>query len=223
MPEQTCVECHRPMTVVDGRWVHQLGESGPCPPAICECGKNIHLVDAIWRHVNTMNRTECAWDGDLEDGAVKVAKPRNPVNPLNPYESGLSQQGFTTTSMFVQAEADPVNHPSHYSSGRFAIECIAFTRHMTFSLGNAFKYVWRWQEKGGVEDLRKALVYLNWAIEDNEPKPADAVFDLVNEHILTAAWDHEVYGALVFIGYGHKHLAAQLITSAITELEQLEA
>lgn len=214
MPEQTCVECHRPMTVVDGRWVHQLGESGPCPPAICECGKNIHLVDAIWRHTQTA-KTSCDWDGDLESRtSLRIAKPRNPA------ESKSSWLDPTPAELEAAAKADPVNHPSHYSSGRFAIECIAFTRLMSFSLGNAFKYVWRWQEKGGVEDLRKALVYLNWAIEDNEPKPVDAVFDLVNEHILTADWDHEVYGALVFIGYGHKHLAAQLITSAITELEE---
>lgn len=219
MSEQTCVECHRPMTVVDGRWVHQLGESGPCPPAICECGKNIHLVDAIWRHVNTMNRTECAWDGDLEGVELKVAKPRNPANPLNPYESGLSQQGFTTTSMVVQAKADPVNHPAHYSSTRFSIECIAFTRLMSFSVGNAFKYIWRWQEKGGVEDLRKARVYLNWAIEDNETVISEQLVEMAKQYILPAKWDHIVYAGLYLICDGNLNLAASILTDAIEELE----
>lgn len=205
MPEQTCVECHRPMTVVDGRWVHQLGESGPCPPAICECGKNIHLVDAIWRHTENMI-TACEWDGDLEAGPARVATPRNSKSWLDPVPGEVD-------------ESDPVNHPGHYSATRFAVECIAFTRLMSFSLGNAFKYVWRWQEKGGVEDLRKALVYLNWAIEDAEPKPVDKVRVLVNAYILPADWDHEVYGALVLIGYGHKNLAASVIRSTILELE----
>lgn len=65
--------------------------------------------------------------------------------------------------------SDPVRHPSHYAVGRFGIQCIAFTRYMTFSAGNAVKYVWRWQEKGGIEDLEKSLVYLTWANEDGLP------------------------------------------------------
>ena len=31
--------------------------------------------------------------------------------------------------------------------------------------GNVMKYVWRYEQKGGVESLRKANVYLNWLIE----------------------------------------------------------
>lgn len=33
--------------------------------------------------------------------------------------------------------------------------------------GNVIKYVSRWKEKGGVEDLRKAIHYLEFLIEDN--------------------------------------------------------
>lgn len=40
---------------------------------------------------------------------------------------------------------DNVNHPKHYTSGFDSrqVECIDITREMPFSLGNAFKYVWR--------------------------------------------------------------------------------
>ena len=31
--------------------------------------------------------------------------------------------------------------------------------------GNTIKYLWRWRQKGGVEDLEKADVYLRWLIE----------------------------------------------------------
>lgn len=62
---------------------------------------------------------------------------------------------------------DNVNHPKHYQP-RFkprAIECIEFSRLMPFSLGNAFKYIWRAGSKGGkdkaVEDLEKARWYLH--------------------------------------------------------------
>ncbi|UYA63275.1 DUF3310 domain-containing protein [Neisseria gonorrhoeae] len=41
-----------------------------------------------------------------------------------------------------------------------AFECIGFAQYLNFNLGNAFKYIWRHKEKGGREDLEKALRYL---------------------------------------------------------------
>ena len=31
--------------------------------------------------------------------------------------------------------------------------------------GNILKYVWRYQQKGGKEDLEKAKVYMGWLID----------------------------------------------------------
>lgn len=69
--------------------------------------------------------------------------------------------------------SDNVNHPNHYCNG--GIECIdAIRASMTpkgfidYCKGNVIKYVFRWEHKGGVEDLRKAQVYLGWAIEAAE-------------------------------------------------------
>ncbi|WP_304675225.1 DUF3310 domain-containing protein [Neisseria polysaccharea] len=61
---------------------------------------------------------------------------------------------------------DNIN-PSHYR--QHAHECIEFTQHMNFNLGNAFKYIWRHKEKGGREDLEKALWYLERQ-RDDAPK-----------------------------------------------------
>lgn len=65
---------------------------------------------------------------------------------------------------------DPmVLHPPHYGAARFGIECIAFTRLMMFNPGNAFKYVWRCEDKGNpIQDLEKARTYWGWAFEDGE-------------------------------------------------------
>ena len=57
---------------------------------------------------------------------------------------------------------DNIN-PQHYQNQ--PVECIEFTEHMGFLLGNAFKYVWRYKEKNSKEDLKKAEWYLNKAIE----------------------------------------------------------
>ena len=54
--------------------------------------------------------------------------------------------------------SEKVNNPAHYTQQ--PVECIEFTQHMTFCLGNAFKYVWRYADKNGVEDLKKAQWYL---------------------------------------------------------------
>lgn len=62
---------------------------------------------------------------------------------------------------------DPVNMPSHYTSGK--VECIDAIEAATSSLngfeafctGNALKYLWRWKLKGGEEDLKKARWYID--------------------------------------------------------------
>lgn len=53
---------------------------------------------------------------------------------------------------------DAVNHPTHYTNQE--VECIEITKHLNFLLGNAVKYLWRFQDKNGNEDLEKAKWYL---------------------------------------------------------------
>jgi hypothetical protein len=50
--------------------------------------------------------------------------------------------------------------PTHYKTHPSGIECIQITEHMNFCLGNAIKYIWRADMKGGKEDLEKAIWYL---------------------------------------------------------------
>lgn len=65
---------------------------------------------------------------------------------------------------------EEINHPSRYAGGKF--ECIevmadVFGKEAVkhFCLLNAFKYIWRQEKKGGVEDVKKAVWYLNKYIE----------------------------------------------------------
>lgn len=64
---------------------------------------------------------------------------------------------------------DPVNHPTHYTTGK--IECIDFItdKKLNFCRGNAVKYIVRAGLKDPskeIEDLEKAVFYLNREIED---------------------------------------------------------
>lgn len=66
---------------------------------------------------------------------------------------------------YKQPKPDIVNHPPHYKNHPSGVECIQITEHMSFTLGNAMKYIWRADYKNGVEDLQKAVWYLNREIE----------------------------------------------------------
>jgi hypothetical protein len=72
-------------------------------------------------------------------------------------------------------EHDPINHPKHFTSHPSGIECIEVVRHMGFNLGNATKYIWRAGLKGdAIEDLKKAVWYLNDEIAKREGEKRDA-------------------------------------------------
>ena len=79
---------------------------------------------------------------------------------------------------------DNIN-PSHYKQGK--VECIEALEAATVNktgldaicTANVIKYLWRCEEKGGVEDLKKAQWYLQKMIEHNTPKEfvhPDAVY-----------------------------------------------
>lgn len=56
-----------------------------------------------------------------------------------------------------------VNHPAHYNQHPSGVECIEIVRHMTFNVGNVFKYLWRSGLKDSepvLKDFKKALWYL---------------------------------------------------------------
>lgn len=65
---------------------------------------------------------------------------------------------------------EEINHPDRYKSGKY--ECIDVMQDIYgkdavkyFCIGNAFKYIWRFEKKNGVQDLQKAIWYLNKCVE----------------------------------------------------------
>jgi Protein of unknwon function (DUF3310) len=60
---------------------------------------------------------------------------------------------------------DSVNHPSHYQGKKF--ECIDIIERyrLGFHLGNAFKYLCRYKNKNGRQDVEKALWYISRYLE----------------------------------------------------------
>ena len=123
---------------------------------------------------------------DFKKKREEVKVERNPFNPncLSCRDMYRSSDNFRCTNcgggfekretpyFYTKAKgvADPVNHPSHYTSHPSGVECIAITEHHGFCIGNAIKYLWRADMKGGLEDLKKARWYIEREIAKRDAK-----------------------------------------------------
>lgn len=104
------------------------------------------------------------------------------------YWEGVEQEHDEDTE---QAQ-DNVNHPKHYE-GSTSLECIevmelAFGKMAVcdFCICNAFKYLWRYKNKNGTEDLDKAHWYLRKAEElaeyDIDKERIEKLLEVYNKH-----------------------------------------
>lgn len=73
---------------------------------------------------------------------------------------------------------DLINSPPHYTVG--TIETIDYIKDVEsneqfegYCRGNVIKYISRYPHKGGLEDVKKAKVYLDWLIETLERRGKD--------------------------------------------------
>lgn len=72
--------------------------------------------------------------------------------------------------------SDNVCHPKHYTQG--GIECIEAIKAATvgktgieaFCVGNAIKYLFRYENKNGLEDVKKSQWYINRLIQELKEK-----------------------------------------------------
>lgn len=89
--------------------------------------------------------------------------------------------------------------PNHYKGRKH--ECREFTAHLNFNLGNAFKYLWRWRDKNGVEDLEKAYTYIGFEMESNAPrlKLDYQTWDKADKSLSECGFDDETKNALSLI------------------------
>ena len=79
--------------------------------------------------------------------------------------------GCVTKSL--EEAIDYVNRPPHYTSGKYEVidvikDKLSIEQYYGFLCGNILKYMMRWQNKNGLEDLKKARWYLTKLIEEKE-------------------------------------------------------
>lgn len=99
------------------------------------------------------------------------------------YLKKLKEKGFITEEAYTQCvdllidakgenkmnSNDAVNHPAHYTTGKIEVIDFITDKKLNFCRGNAVKYIVRAGLKDPdkeIEDLEKAIFYLNREIED---------------------------------------------------------
>lgn len=101
--------------------------------------------------------------------AADVTGHNYPDNLYADHEERKARRTTYQGPLGTHPPTDPVTKPAHYQ--RAGIETIDYIRATlgdgfeAYCIGNVLKYVSRYREKGGIEDLRKAQVYLGWAIQ----------------------------------------------------------
>lgn len=107
------------------------------------------------------------WRWEWEEGLTNIIAWRHYRKPEN----------FDCPCQMTHSFDDPykpvdvVNHPSHYTNGK--VECIDAIESATVGktgieavcVANVIKYLWRYEDKNGLEDIKKAQWYLNKLIE----------------------------------------------------------
>lgn len=85
-------------------------------------------------------------------------------------------------SVKLPYKGDAIKNPSHYSE-RGGLECKDMIKIFTsnaegvkaYYLGNVLKYLWRYESKNGIEDLKKAKQYIDFLMEEQN--------ETINAHI----------------------------------------
>lgn len=107
------------------------------------------------------------------------------------YDGKIWVAGKPIDLRFVCAESDTqpdaVHNPTHYTSG--GIECwdamqaaFGVDALKDFCKLNAFKYVWRADKKNGIEDISKAIVYLQKYTELSAQQTTDILDECIKTH-----------------------------------------
>lgn len=154
-------------------------------------GRKIGTVDDVFSHERLLaqrERVTSVNDDRLARDMTRheiTKRDTNPVDESTRYDHVDGMMLRSTHGEWVKTDmdtyqkikplvADNVNHPKHYTQG--GIECIDAIKAATVGksgieavcVANVVKYLWRYEEKNGVEDVKKARWYLERLISELE-------------------------------------------------------
>lgn len=116
------------------------------------------------------------WSHDGSNGDIIAYRMQQPTKSEQACDDSTETDDEDDLNECIGQDFDVVNHPLHYNKGR--IECIDAIDSATTGksgieavcVANVIRYLWRYEEKGGLESVRKAQWYLNKLISELESK-----------------------------------------------------
>ena len=131
-----------------------------------KCGEDMDYweISDVYREAETVPVVT-----EQAEPTIKIAFDKLTTIADSEFEKALEKGAV---KLVYETEHDAVNHPSHYTTG--GIECIDCIKSalgenfMGFLIGNVIKYSYRYRNKNGLEDLKKARWYLERAIREVE-------------------------------------------------------
>ena len=153
--------------------------------ACAGCEKYFHELDMYKDHEDNLLCPKCTADYGAGRTPKKETDHRIPMPPVKPCrepemccDCGVAEVeppprcGACWTKYFQERHKDHNPQPdnSHYTRGGIEPWTYIQENNLNFFEGSAVKYITRWRHKNGVEDLRKARVYIDELIRQEESK-----------------------------------------------------
>jgi hypothetical protein len=140
------------------------------------------MIQTIFGFVNIGDRVEFTYPTGVKSGVIKnidttlnsIAVSIYCTDKTGGYTLVVPHYNITKvlplegSAVSIQEE---IKKPTRYNK-KGKLECwdVILDQEMNFLEGNIIKYVWRYKEKNGVEDLKKARVYLDKLISEVEKR-----------------------------------------------------
>jgi hypothetical protein len=131
--------------------------------------------------------------------------------------------------LFGEQDYDDVKKPAHYTQHSSSVECCEISKYLSSFLGQAFQYLWRYDNKGGVQDLEKAVKCIEIELTIERPthlRPSLIIddFNLVlsaeTDALKAVAMRHVVYANTCDMPERRQHLARAI--SIIADMVLIE-
>lgn len=137
--------------------------------------EDMSIDEAIYCMKNAIDSNLTCKNCDyIEDAGCRAQAHKIAISALK--EKKKINDELAKAMLAGDGTTDNVNHPSHYESST-SLECIESMEIMfgesmvtAFCLLNAYKYIWRYKHKNGLEDLKKAKWYLDYILKNHPDK-----------------------------------------------------
>lgn len=168
---------------------------------------------------------EATWSDEYWSDNTKCTSPtyQEIKNYVKEYGQLVWKRNVNNTIDTVKSVADSVHHPKHYTSDDCGVEAIEITSLLPACISNAVKYVWRCGKKDeDLQELKKALWYINYSIENDLPSFVDQLSDSLEfQEMVEKVKSHWVGNKYMFIDavyWGNQETMKKALELMILEL-----